>query len=372
MDTYDLALELEPRNVQTLTAKASTLKSMGRHKEAKDCNDLAYGMDQNFFLEMAIASAQHGIGDVQDAVYWLDRFIDNNPESVIAYLNKALAVERLGNKEEGLNLLDSALALGTNNKDLFINRKYTITLDQSQLRELDSGNISFDQILSRKSLDFQIHFHKGRIFNELGRYEEAINSFDFATEVDPSLAEAYYNKGVAYGHLQRFDAALFCFDKVLEILSKHVDAQKNKGYCLLRLNRPEEALQIFDRILETDTNDVYAIVNKAIALNDIGKHRDSIKWFDKALEIEPNAIDILNNKARALYAIGKYHEVLKCYDKALEIDPNEIFILMNKSQVFYNLGQYQESINNIERALAINPDNPKLLEIKKKIHESLK
>jgi hypothetical protein len=51
MDTYDLALELEHRNVQTLTAKASTLKSMGRHKEAKDCNDLAYAMDQNFFLD---------------------------------------------------------------------------------------------------------------------------------------------------------------------------------------------------------------------------------------------------------------------------------------------------------------------------------
>ena len=60
----------------------------------------------------------------------------------------------------------------------------------------------------------------------------------------------WFEKGLSLGKLGRYDEALECFDRALEIDPRKWDVWINKGDCLLWLNRLDEAIQCYDKALE--------------------------------------------------------------------------------------------------------------------------
>jgi tetratricopeptide (TPR) repeat protein len=49
------------------------------------------------------------------------------------------------------------------------------------------------------------------------RYQDALNSFAQATDIDPEFAEAWYNKGMTLMHQEKYFDAIRAFDKALKI-----------------------------------------------------------------------------------------------------------------------------------------------------------
>ncbi|MGF1601085.1 MAG: tetratricopeptide repeat protein, partial [Thermosynechococcaceae cyanobacterium] len=58
---------------------------------------------------------------------------------------------------------------------------------------------------------------QGLILDDLGRYEDAISSFDQAIKFKPDYHQAFYNRGVALANLGRYEDAIASFDKALNI-----------------------------------------------------------------------------------------------------------------------------------------------------------
>ncbi len=61
------------------------------------------------------------------------------------------------------------------------------------------------------------------------KYDEAIQAYDKALEVDPQDAEAWNNKGIALGMQGRYNEALEAFGKAVEINSSYAEAWYNMG-----------------------------------------------------------------------------------------------------------------------------------------------
>ena len=59
--------------------------------------------------------------------------------------------------------------------------------------------------------------NKVSALDRLGRFDEAIKSFDLALEADTRSATAWYNKGIFMSYLGRLAKALDCIEKVLQI-----------------------------------------------------------------------------------------------------------------------------------------------------------
>ena len=98
------------------------------------------------------------------------------------------------------------------------------------------------------------------------------------------------NKGVALSRLGRYQEAIQCYDEALEIDPRHVNAWANKGAALSRLGRHAEALQCYDKALEIDPRNVNAWGNKGLNLNSVGRYQEAIVCYDKALEIDPGFV----------------------------------------------------------------------------------
>ena len=63
----------------------------------------------------------------------------------------------------------------------------------------------------------------------MGRYEEALASYDHALEFKPDFHLAWNNRGAALENLGRYEEAIASYDRVLELKPDYAGAHYNKA-----------------------------------------------------------------------------------------------------------------------------------------------
>jgi tetratricopeptide (TPR) repeat protein len=109
-------------------------------------------------------------------------------------------------------------------------------------------------------------------------YANAIISFSMALEKKENHVDAYAKKGYALSYLKRYDEAIECFDKAIEIDPNYADAW---------LGKHNEAIHYYDKAIEISPKYKSAWHGKAFALVNLGKHDEAIECFDKLISINP-------------------------------------------------------------------------------------
>jgi len=69
----------------------------------------------------------------------------------------------------------------------------------------------------------------------MGRYEEAIASYETAILIRPEAHEAWFNRGVSLGKQGRYEEAVESYDKALEIQPEDQEALENRKLSLKHL-----------------------------------------------------------------------------------------------------------------------------------------
>jgi tetratricopeptide (TPR) repeat protein len=109
------------------------------------------------------------------------------------------------------------------------------------------------------------HSNKGNILKNLGRYAEALCSFDEAIKLLPNYAEPYNNKGNVLQDLRRYEESLVWYDKAIALQPDYVDAYGNKGNALEWLRRPDEAICNYDKATAIDPGHIDSYWHKAMS-----------------------------------------------------------------------------------------------------------
>ena len=196
---------------------------------------------------------------------------------------------------------------------------------------------------------------KGLALAVLSRYEESMACFEKATEIDGNDAEAWSHKANVFYDMERYNESLECFDRAIKLNPKYIDALNSKGKVLYDLGRYDESIECFDKVIETDPKYAEAWNNKGSALYDLGRFNESIECFDKAVDIDPRYSDAWYNKGNALYKMSLLNESIESFNIVIEINPKNAIVWSNKGGVLSDLGRYNESIKAYEMALELDP-----------------
>lgn len=112
--------------------------------------------------------------------------------------------------------------------------------------------------------DAESWYRQGNDMMMKEKNEEALESYDKATNLDPNHIGAWNNKGIALFRLRRYQDAIDCYDKALGINPNHANAWYNKAKALRGLGQTVLEKANEDRVTAAKViNQSLAIFNQA-------------------------------------------------------------------------------------------------------------
>lgn len=162
---------------------------------------------------------------------------------------------------------------------------------------------------------------QGIALGDQGKYDEAVQAFDKAIEINPGNAVGWYLKGAALDRQGEFDEALGAVDKAIKINPQDSGAWYIKGLVLQDLDRFDEAMQAYSNSTQIDPQNADAWYSEGEALFWREKYDEAIYAMDKLIDINPQDASAWYLKSLALDDLGKHDEADLAYNKSIEIDP---------------------------------------------------
>jgi CHAT domain-containing protein/Flp pilus assembly protein TadD len=219
--------------------------------------------------------------------------------------------------------------------------------------KLDNSNGEDSELINHEAL-----LDRGNKLFRLGRYEEAIASFNRLIVIKPDCGEAWFNRGVALEKLDRYDDASTSYEGVIEIKPDFHGTWYNRGIALGNLGIYEESIASFEQAIELKPNFHEAWSNKGAALVDLCRYEESITSYEQAIKLKPDLPEALYGRGVALDNLCRYEEAIASYDQAIEFKPDDHESLSNRGISLDNLGRHEKAIASCEQAIKFKPDLP--------------
>jgi predicted O-linked N-acetylglucosamine transferase (SPINDLY family) len=197
----------------------------------------------------------------------------------------------------------------------------------------------------------------GNVLQALGRLDEALESYDKALAIEPSLINALYNRGITLSNMKRMTDALASYDKALEIAPDDAGIRMNRVSILVDLKRPQEALAAAEKLLALAPQSVEAWNNRAIALQALERFDEALASFSEAVAIDPGFAEAWYNYGVALQQACRLDEALACYDRAVMLRPDYVEALFNRANALGNLRRFETALAGYDKVLAAAPDH---------------
>ena len=156
------------------------------------------------------------------------------------------------------------------------------------------------------------------------RYEESLEFYRAALNLNPYSASVHAAKGMSLFQLKRYEEAVSSMEQALAIKPNLPGAHTFHyltGYALQKMNQLDSA----------------------------GEH------YEKALQISPHFWKAIDSLAGLRFTQGNYSESLGLYQALVKIDPENAVAHYSVGVVLLKLNRTEEALVSFERTLSLDP-----------------
>ena len=292
-------------------------------------------------------------GNYDKAIEYFTMAIELTPNNAIAYHNRGLAYLKTGSKytPEGKASLEKAIS------------------DYSKAVELKPDYVEAYYHRGVARIEF-IHFYDkpfSQAENEM--FNEGLNDFNKALELDGTFYLSYSGMGNAYDRYGEFDEAVKWYNKALDnenkILQKRgkealAGIYYSRGRAYQRVEDPQ-AIQDYEKSLEYDPNFDITLGHLASIYSSIGKYEDALELYDRSVDIKESQpvlglwdFHTWDGRGVCYYKLGEYDKAIQDLNKAIEVGRRPIlpaYLYLGKTFLAMEddtkAGEYFEEVTGI-------------------------
>ncbi|MBT5911292.1 tetratricopeptide repeat protein [Rhodospirillaceae bacterium] len=205
-----------------------------------------------------------------------------------------------------------------------------------------------------------IHLISGKINYDLGRYRNAIKSYNVLIKLVPDHAEAYNLIGLSLKKLLVYNAAIASCKKAIEIQPDYAEAYSNLGNIFVDIKRIKEGIRCFRNAIRLKPNLLTAIFNLGVTLSEENQYEHSISNFKKAIELNPIHVESLYNLGNDLNKMGRLFDAASTYQKVISLRPNNHEFYNNLGIVLNDLGRHDDAFLAFKNVIRLKPNYTKV------------
>ena len=171
----------------------------------------------------------------------------------------------------------------------------------------------------------------------------------------PDYAEAFNNRGNTLKELGRFDEALASFDVAIVLLPHYAAGHLNRAIVLRMAGRLSEALAANDLAIRCDPNLPQAFTNRGNVLQQLNRFAEALADHERAIALDPRFAQAHLNRGNVLQSLARLPEAIASLDQAIALAPHLSMAHRNRGTVLKRLRRLDDALASFEAAFAQDP-----------------
>ncbi|MCA9521580.1 MAG: tetratricopeptide repeat protein [Myxococcales bacterium] len=209
-----------------------------------------------------------------------------------------------------------------------------------------------------------------------GQFDDAMESFRKAIELDPKYAKAYFNLGLAYQFKKLHPASVPHFLKAIELEPDYALAYYRLGISWFEMEAYKAAIAAYERAIELEKPHVKKKKSKHLVATSylaIGRAQGMLKNYNDAIKAYKDAAETDDSQHEPYYRIATIHIKLKAFAEAEKALLKALEIDKKNGRYYFRLALVYQKLKNKEKkkkALEQSCDNgyKKACRVMKKKH----
>lgn len=216
------------------------------------------------------------------------------------------------------------------------------------------GQNDLDKIISNAghsirngTKDYKVYARRGLALLGKGVFDQAIEDFNKAAQLQPLDEDIYQSRGRAYLYISEWDKAITDFDHTLRLAPEMIKAYIYRGYGFL----------IGKKNFDAALNDF----NAAIKLSeDASKKITAFDAYigDKHLSKRTNEdlASALYYRGLTFYIRGQFQSAIEDFEAALQLNPGYAAVYSGRGETYFAMQQFEQAILDFQHAHELQAD----------------
>jgi tetratricopeptide (TPR) repeat protein len=369
---YTRAIEINPNNPSAFTDRGDLYRQLGQYDDA--VADFTRAIDikpDDPWPVTRRGRTYEQMGRYDDAVADYTRAIEINPNNPSAFTDRGDLYRQLGRFDDAiadfteasdlLEQYDNSLAdLAQATIDLKPSYAWTITCRgriYEQMGRYDDAVADYTRAIGLNPDDSSAVASRGDLYRLMGRYHDAVADFTRAVEINPDDPWPVTRRGRTYEQMGRYEEALADFTRAIGLNPSDPWAVTSRGDLYRQLERYEDALADLAQAIDLKPGYAWAITCRGRTYQQMGRYDDAVADFTRAIGLNPDDPSAVTSRGNLYLLLERYDEAAADFTRAIDIAPSNALTLILRGSSYRSMGQYEKALADFTRAIAIDPDN---------------
>jgi len=253
----------------------------------------------------------------------------------------------------------------------------TLGLIQTGTGHYEEAIENFQKALQLDPVNSSAYREMAKTYEAMGKLKQAETTYKKAIQFRPNDWATYNNMGVFYYCRGQYQEALRQFERVVALTPDNSRGFNNLGGIYFILNLREKAKQMFKKSLEIVPN--YRAYSNLGTLYFYESHYDkAARMCKKALELSDHDYRVWGALAESYYwtseklrAYPIYQKAITLAEKQLEINPHDLLLLADLANYFTMIGKHSKPLSILKQIENLKVQNLEVMFIVADTYEKL-
>ena len=196
---------------------------------------------------------------------------------------------------------------------------------------------------------------------EEGQMAEALSAMNEALSINPANDRWHFNKALTLDAMEKFDEAIDEYKAALEMNPEDIEILNCLAIDYTRTCQYDLALEIFGHIEKIDANFEPSYCNRIITYTEMGNYEMAEQMFYLAQQINDSCPLCFYNIGNAFFIQGNFKKAIWCWEKTASLEPNHPQINYNIAKSYWKLGEKDKARRYFIQELRRNPGDKEVI-----------